>query len=78
MRSAVRIPVDISEIRTSTGQQRPCVERVAGASARDSLDRAVGNDADCVLEVELKTGVRLRVSTHTDLDYVVALVQRLR
>lgn len=29
------------------------------------------------IEIELKTGVRLRFSTSVDLDYVVALAQRL-
>ena len=36
-----------------------------------------GDDADRVIEVELGTGVRLRVPMQADLDYVVALVQRL-
>jgi transposase-like protein len=34
---------------------------------------AVGGE----LEIELKTGVRLRLSTAVDLDYVAALAQRL-
>ena len=38
---------------------------------------ARGADADRVIEVELKTGIRLRVPAHADLDYVVALAQRL-
>ena len=29
------------------------------------------------IEIELKTGVRLRLATGADVDYVVALVQRL-
>lgn len=29
------------------------------------------------IEIELKTGVRLRVTTDADLDYVVVLAQRL-
>jgi len=33
--------------------------------------------ASSELEIELKTGVRLRLSTAVDLDYVVALAQRL-
>jgi hypothetical protein len=38
---------------------------------------ARGTDAGRVIEVELKTGVRLHVPTQADLDYVVALAQRL-
>jgi len=34
-------------------------------------------DADRAIEIELKTGVRLRVTTDAALDYVVALAQRL-
>ena len=34
-------------------------------------------DADRAIEIELKTGVRLRVTTDVALDYVVALAQRL-
>lgn len=48
--------------------------RVIASTAPAARD---GRDADRVIEVELKTGVRLRVPMHTDLDYVVALVQRL-
>lgn len=33
--------------------------------------------ASSELEIELKTGVRLRLSAAVDLDYVVALAQRL-
>jgi len=33
--------------------------------------------ADRAIEIELKTGVRLRVTTDVALDYVVALAQRL-
>jgi transposase-like protein len=40
-------------------------------SARSAA--AVGGE----LEIELKTGVRLRLSTAVDLDYVAALAQRL-
>jgi hypothetical protein len=48
--------------------------RVIASTAPSARD---GRDADCVIEVELKTRVRLRVPVPTDLDYVVALVQRL-
>jgi len=48
--------------------------RVIASTAPSARD---GRDADCVIEVELKTGVRLRVPMQADLDYVVALVQRL-
>ena len=34
-------------------------------------------DAERAIEIELKTGVRLRVTTDVALDYVVALAQRL-
>lgn len=34
-------------------------------------------NADRAIEIELKTGVRLRVTTDVDLDYVVVLAQRL-
>jgi hypothetical protein len=33
--------------------------------------------ADRAIEVELRSGVRLRVATGTDLDYVAGLAQRL-
>jgi hypothetical protein len=46
-------------------------ERVAGAGARDSHDRAYGREADAsVIEV----GLQVRFSTGADLDYVAALV----
>lgn len=36
-----------------------------------------GADAARAIEIELRSGVRLRVTTGADLDYVVALAQRL-
>jgi len=41
-----------------------------------STARSTG-DADRAIEIERKTGVRLRVTTDAALDYVVALAQRL-
>jgi transposase-like protein len=38
---------------------------------------ARGPAAEGEIEIELKTGVRLRLSTAVDLDYVTALAQRL-
>src|SRR3954465_14180642 len=39
--------------------------------------RGLGAAASGAIEIELKTGVRLRLSAAADLDYVVALAQRL-
>lgn len=48
--------------------------RVVASTAPAARDvAAVGGE----IEIELKTGVRLRLSTAVDLDYVAALAQRL-
>ena len=47
--------------------------RVVGLTAPPARDMARGVE----IEIELKTGVRLRLSTSVDLDYVTALAQRL-
>jgi transposase-like protein len=48
--------------------------RVVASTAPTARDAgAVGGE----IEIELKTGVRLRLSTAVDLDYVAALAQRL-
>jgi hypothetical protein len=36
-----------------------------------------GADAARAIEIELRSGVRLRMTTGADLDYVVALAERL-
>ena len=48
--------------------------RVVASTAPVARDPAAASGA---IEIELKTGVRLRLSTAVDLDYVVALAQRL-
>ena len=56
-------------------------ERVVGSGPRDSLERAYGAEVEFgkggEIQIELKTGVRLRFSTSVALDYVVELAQRL-
>jgi len=49
------------------------VRVVASTAPTARSAAAVGGE----LEIELKTGVRLRLSTAVDLDYVAALAQRL-
>ena len=44
-------------------------------TARSTAD--ADREIEIEIEIELKTGVRLRVTTDADLDYVVALAQRL-
>jgi len=48
--------------------------RVIASTAPVARGRA---DADHAIEIELGTGVRLRLAIGADLDYVVALAQRL-
>jgi hypothetical protein len=48
--------------------------RVVASTAPTARSSAVPGGA---IEIELKTGVRLRLSTTADLDYVAALAQRL-
>ena len=48
--------------------------RVVASTAPTARSAAVSGE----IEIELKSGVRLRLSTAVDLDYVAALVQRLR
>ena len=48
--------------------------RVIASAAPKARSEAV---ADRSIEVELRTGVRLRLATGADLDYVAALAQRL-
>ena len=47
--------------------------RVVASTAPTARDPAAAGE----IEIELKTGVRLRLSTSVDLDYVTALAQRL-
>jgi hypothetical protein len=47
--------------------------RVVASTAPAARGPAAGGE----IEIELKTGVRLRLSTSVDLDYVTALAQRL-
>ena len=47
--------------------------RVVASTAPAARGAAAGGE----IEIELKTGVRLRLSTAVDLDYVAALAQRL-
>jgi hypothetical protein len=48
--------------------------RVIASAAPTARSEAV---ADHTIEVELRSGVRLRLAAGADLDYVAALVQRL-
>ena len=48
--------------------------RVVSSTAPTARDAVAGSGE---IEIELKTGVRLRLSTSVDLDYVTALAQRL-
>ncbi len=51
--------------------------RVVASTAPTARGAAAVGGEIRAIEIELKTGVRLRLSTAADLDYVAALAQRL-
>lgn len=51
--------------------------RVIASTAPPARGAEFGVGGGDEIEIELKTGMRLRFSTSVDLDYVVALAQRL-